>query len=107
MYDLRSPLQRALNRKPAKPHLYSRNLRSLHTKRSSIPVLKADEAMHLDEIIEKLEPALSSSEIFAAFRTGAGWQGEAASGGKFREKRLAEKVRLVARSCPFVLASDS
>ena len=29
-------------------------------------VLKADEAMHLDEIIEKLEPALSSSEIFAA-----------------------------------------
>ncbi len=29
-------------------------------------VLKADEAMHLDEIIEKLEPQLSSSEIFAA-----------------------------------------
>jgi DNA processing protein len=29
-------------------------------------VIKADEAMHLDEIIEKLEPELSSSEIFAA-----------------------------------------
>jgi DNA processing protein len=29
-------------------------------------VLKADEAMHLDEIIEELEPQLSSSEIFAA-----------------------------------------
>src|SRR6266567_5552655 len=29
-------------------------------------VLKADEVMHLDEIIEKLEPELSSSEIFAA-----------------------------------------
>ena len=29
-------------------------------------VLKADEATHLDEIIEKLEPELSSSEIFAA-----------------------------------------
>jgi DNA processing protein len=29
-------------------------------------VLKADEAMHLDEIIEKLEADLSSSEIFAA-----------------------------------------
>jgi DNA processing protein len=29
-------------------------------------VLKADEALHLDEIIDKLEPALSSSEIFAA-----------------------------------------
>jgi DNA processing protein len=29
-------------------------------------VLRADEAMHLDEIIEKLGPELSSSEIFAA-----------------------------------------
>jgi DNA processing protein len=29
-------------------------------------VLKADEAMHLDEVIEKLEEQLSSSEIFAA-----------------------------------------
>jgi DNA processing protein len=29
-------------------------------------VLKADEAQHLDEIIEKLEPELSPSEIFAA-----------------------------------------
>jgi len=29
-------------------------------------VLKADEAMHLDEIIDKLEAQLSSSEIFAA-----------------------------------------
>jgi DNA processing protein len=29
-------------------------------------VLKADEALHLDEIIEKLEADLSSSEIFAA-----------------------------------------
>jgi len=29
-------------------------------------VLKADEAMHLDEIVEKIEPELSSSEIFAA-----------------------------------------
>ena len=29
-------------------------------------VLKADEPMHLDQIIEKLEPELSSSEIFTA-----------------------------------------
>src|SRR3984885_6907657 len=28
--------------------------------------LKADEATHIDEIVERLEPALSSSEIFAA-----------------------------------------
>jgi len=29
-------------------------------------VLKADEATHIDEVVERLEPALSSSEIFAA-----------------------------------------
>jgi len=34
--------------------------------RKILAVLKADEAMQLDEIIERLEPNLSSSEIFAA-----------------------------------------
>ena len=29
-------------------------------------LLKADEAIHIDEIVERLEPSLSSSEIFAA-----------------------------------------
>ena len=29
-------------------------------------MLKADEALHLDEIIQKLEADISSSEIFAA-----------------------------------------
>ena len=29
-------------------------------------LLKADEATHIDEIVERLEPELSSSEIFAA-----------------------------------------
>jgi DNA processing protein len=29
-------------------------------------LLKADESTHIDEIVERLEPALSSSEIFAA-----------------------------------------
>ena len=29
-------------------------------------LLKADESMHIDEIVERLEPAVSSSEIFAA-----------------------------------------
>jgi DNA processing protein len=29
-------------------------------------ILKADESTHIDEIVERLEPALSSSEIFAA-----------------------------------------
>jgi DNA processing protein len=31
-----------------------------------LAVLKADEATHIDELVEKLEPAISSSEIFAA-----------------------------------------
>jgi DNA processing protein len=30
-------------------------------------LLKADEATHIDEIVERLEPELSSSEIFAAW----------------------------------------
>lgn len=34
--------------------------------RKILKVLKADEAMQIDEIVEKLEPELSSSEIFAA-----------------------------------------
>jgi DNA processing protein len=34
--------------------------------RKILTVLKSDEAMQLDEIIERLEPELSSSEIFAA-----------------------------------------
>jgi hypothetical protein len=55
-------------------------------------VLKADEAMHLDEIIEKLEPALSSSRNpCCPVRAGAGWGGEATSGGTFCEKLLAKK----------------
>jgi DNA processing protein len=34
--------------------------------RKILKILKADEAMQIDEIVEKLEPELSSSEIFAA-----------------------------------------
>jgi DNA processing protein len=36
-----------------------------HEKRI-LSLLKADEAMHIDELVEKLEAELSSSEIFAA-----------------------------------------
>jgi DNA processing protein len=35
-------------------------------KRKILKLLKADEATHIDEIVERLEPDLSSSEIFAA-----------------------------------------
>jgi DNA processing protein len=34
--------------------------------RKIFALLKADEATHIDEIVERLEPELSSSEIFAA-----------------------------------------
>jgi DNA processing protein len=34
--------------------------------RGILAILKADEATQIDEIVERLEPALSSSEIFAA-----------------------------------------
>ena len=34
--------------------------------RRILSLLKADEATHIDEIVEKLESELSSSEIFAA-----------------------------------------
>jgi predicted Rossmann fold nucleotide-binding protein DprA/Smf involved in DNA uptake len=66
MLNLGSLLRGPLNRRAPKPHHYSRNFRSLRTKRRSTRCSKADEAMHLDEIIEKLEPELSSSESFAA-----------------------------------------
>ena len=34
--------------------------------RNVFALLKADEATHIDEIVERLEPEMSSSEIFAA-----------------------------------------
>ena len=34
--------------------------------RKILRLLKADEATHIDEVVEKLERELSSSEIFAA-----------------------------------------
>ena len=34
--------------------------------RKIFALLKADEAVHIDEIVERLERAMSSSEIFAA-----------------------------------------
>jgi DNA processing protein len=47
-------------------HLYSRKESLVHTKEKIMAVLKPDEAMHLDEIIERLEAEVSSAEIFAA-----------------------------------------
>ncbi len=62
-------------------------------------LLKADEATHIDEIVERLEPALSSSEIFAALvRVGTRRQSEAVAGKEFCEELLEDRW-LLAFSC--------
>jgi DNA processing protein len=59
-----------------------------HEKRI-LSLLKADEATHIDEIVERLENDLSSSEIFAAaVRTGVSRQGQADAGEEFCKKLL-------------------
>ncbi len=87
-----------MNRKRARLHHYSRNLRSPHEKKIFV-VLKADEAMHLDEIIEKLEPQLSSSEIFAAlFELELAGKVKQLPGEEFCKKFLAPSSQLLASS---------
>ena len=70
--ELPADVQLALT-PPAGPESQAGHTASLFEEPSLSPyekkiyaVLKADEAMHLDEVIEKLEAQLSSSEIFAA-----------------------------------------
>jgi DNA processing protein len=55
-----------MNRRPIRLHLYLESQSSPHTKKRIFKLLKADEATHIDEIVERLELELSSSEIFAA-----------------------------------------
>ena len=55
-----------MNRMPIRLHLYSSDDKLGPHERKILAVLKSDEATQLDEVIEKLEPELSSSEIFAA-----------------------------------------
>ncbi len=47
-------------------HPYWTTPRCRDLRRSSSSVLRHDEAIQLDEIMEKLEPELSSSEVFTA-----------------------------------------
>ena len=54
-----------MNRRWGKLHLYSGS-RAVAPRKKIFALLKADESTHIDEIVERLEPALSSSEIFAA-----------------------------------------
>ena len=55
-----------MNRRRARLHLYSGKASCPHTKVKVLKLLKADEATHIDEIVELLELDISSSEIFAA-----------------------------------------
>ncbi len=55
-----------MNRKLARLHLYLGNASCRSHERKILKLLKADETPHIDEIVELLEPDLSSSEIFAA-----------------------------------------
>jgi len=50
-----------------KQHLYFQTATTLSPhERKIYALLKADETTHIDEIVERLEEELSSSEIFAA-----------------------------------------
>ena len=57
---------RPMNRRADKLHLYSGKAELPPHERKILKLLKADEATQIDEIVERLETELSSSEIFAA-----------------------------------------
>jgi len=62
---LRWSLRLAVNPPVGKLHLFEDDKLSPH-ERKIFAILKADEATQIDEIVERLEAQLSSSEIFAA-----------------------------------------
>jgi len=55
-----------MNPLPGKPHLFFRQPNWPPHEKKIFAILKADESTHIDEIVERLEPELSPSEIFAA-----------------------------------------
>ena len=88
--DLHSLRLAAMNRKPARLHLYSGKVSCPPHERKILKLLKADEATHTDEIVELLELDMSSSEIFAAlFELEPAGEGEADVGEEFCEELLA------------------
>ena len=59
--------QLAMNRPAGKLHHYlGKNSEFGPHEKKILAVLKADEATHIDEIVKRLEPEVSSSEIFGA-----------------------------------------
>jgi hypothetical protein len=64
--------------------------------RKILKLLKADEATHIDEIVELLERDMSSSEISPRCSAGTGREGEADAGKEFCKKLLAISSWLLA-----------
>jgi DNA processing protein len=60
-----APVRDAAAKSAATPSLFDDTGLSPHEKRV-FALLKADEATHIDQLVEQLEPGISSSEIFAA-----------------------------------------
>ena len=65
MCDLRWPAKGTESQTTQTASLFGETVLSAH-ERKIMALLKPDEARHIDEIVERLEPQLSSSEIFAA-----------------------------------------
>jgi DNA processing protein len=79
---------RVESEKPAEASLFADSQLSPHQKRI-FALLKPDEAVHLDEIIERLEQEVSSSEIFAAlFELELAREDKATAGEELRQKLL-------------------
>ncbi len=60
-----APAAETASERPATASLFDGDAFSPH-ERKVFALLKADEAVHIDQLVEQLGPALSSSEIFAA-----------------------------------------
>lgn len=60
-----APAVETATQRPATASLFDGSAFSPHEKKV-FALLKADEAVHIDQLVERLGPALSSSEIFAA-----------------------------------------
>jgi DNA processing protein len=71
-YDLRRLPQPAMNRRRARLHLYSGKASCPPTRKKDLELLKADEATHIDKIVELLELDVAVRNIRCIVRPGAG-----------------------------------
>ena len=61
-----TPAQPSESQAPGTASLFGEEGELAPHEKKIFALLKADEATHIDQIVERLEPELSSSEIFAA-----------------------------------------